>query len=52
MALGEIPTKKRGRNAYIFTDPQEVGLAEWYTDHPVLYNKRLKSYKDIQKKKP
>jgi hypothetical protein len=39
--------RKRQPNikAYIFSDCQEQDLADWYKDHPVLYNRRDKNYK-------
>jgi hypothetical protein len=38
---------KRRQNikSYIFTDQQEVDLADWYRDNPILYNRRDKNYK-------
>ena len=47
------PKLKRAasREKYNFTDEQEVELAEFYGDNELFYNKRLKSYKDSEKKK-
>ena len=50
----DIPTmkkyKKKKEGGCIFSDDQEAELAEWYQQHPLFYNKKLKDYKNIQKK--
>ena len=50
----DIPTmkkyKKKKEGGYIFSDDQEAELAEWYQQHPLFYNKKLKDYKNMQKK--
>ena len=34
-----------------YTDDEEVDLSVWYCDHPIFYNRNLRSYKDSGKKK-
>ena len=42
--------KKKKEGGYIFSDDQEAELAEWYQQHPLFYNKKLKDYKNIETK--
>ena len=32
------------------TEEQEVDVAEWFKEHPILYDRKLKEYKNSQKK--
>uniref|UniRef100_UPI00358EE98D uncharacterized protein n=1 Tax=Myxine glutinosa TaxID=7769 RepID=UPI00358EE98D len=46
------PKKKRTRGStYIFTDRQEVDLAEWYRENECFYNKKLKAFKNTEMKR-
>ena len=48
----ESSQPKKGRTTwYIFSDSQEVELAEFYRENELFYNKKLKSYKDSGKKR-
>lgn len=48
----ESSQPKEGRSSwYIFSDSQEVELAEFYRENELFYNKKLKSYKDSGKKR-
>lgn len=48
---GEHIKRKTRSPGYVFTEEQEVLLAEWYCDTECFYNKRLKLYKDTEYKK-
>jgi len=43
--------KRKKLIAYQFDEEQEKELSIWYRENPLFYNKRLKSYKDIENKK-
>ena len=45
-------TTKRKVNtvAYSFTAAEEDALADWYEEHPILYKKRSKDFKNVPKK--
>lgn len=49
----EEPTTKRRKRTqpYSFTEQQEQELAEWYRDQEMLYNRRIKEYKEVVRKK-
>ncbi|KAG0730378.1 Protein KRI1 [Chionoecetes opilio] len=41
---------KSRQNNYNLTEHEERELAEWYSEHELLYNKKLRSYRDKEKK--
>ena len=43
-------TKKTKKRGIVLTEEQEVAMGEWIRDHPHLFTKSLKLYKDIAKK--
>ena len=44
------PARKKKRQFLAFPEHVELELAEWYRDHELLYNKKLKAYRDRDKK--
>jgi hypothetical protein len=44
------PSKRKKSKALLLTEEQEVDIGEWLRNHPELYSKALKSYKDVGKK--
>ncbi|KAH3712253.1 hypothetical protein DPMN_071941 [Dreissena polymorpha] len=42
--------QKRRKMQTDLTEDQEQPTVEWLSAHPILYNKKLKGYKEIQKK--
>jgi hypothetical protein len=45
----ETQAKKKKLHA-VLSEAQEQDMVEWLRDHPEIYNKKLKSYKDAQSK--
>ena len=43
--------RSRLRDKYLFTDEQEVELAEFYKENNLFYNKKVRAYMDSEKKK-
>lgn len=44
------PNKRKKSKALLLTEEQEVDIGEWLRNHPQLYSKALKAYKDVGKK--
>ncbi|XP_050738949.1 uncharacterized protein LOC127009678 [Eriocheir sinensis] len=47
---GTSNSRRRRRKWVTFTDEQEAELVEWLHNNPLFYNRKLKLYKDHQKK--
>ena len=41
--------KRWNRSGYIFIDAQELAIAEWFSENELLYNRRLKDFKNKSK---
>ncbi len=45
------PSKRRMKSTcFILSDEDEAHVVEWLADHPLMYNKRIKEYKETDKK--
>lgn len=44
------PPKKRQRHYHMIGDQHEEGVVEWYRQHELLYNKKMRAYRDRDKK--
>ena len=44
--LGSDGSKKPRSDPILLTPEQEEDVVSWYQDHPLLYNKGLREYKD------
>ncbi len=52
MEVPALEQKKRTRRkGLVLTEDQEVSLGEWLRNHPEIYTKSMKAYKEIDKKK-
>ena len=47
----DIPKQPRQRICnFLFSEEQEKELAEFYRDHPIFYNKKVRNFKNSAKK--
>lgn len=49
-AGASVPEKKRRKKPLVLTEDQEIEMAEWLLNHPFVYTKSMKEYKNISKK--
>ncbi len=48
----QYPSKKHLKSiSIILSDEDEACVVEWLVDHPLMYNKTLKEYKETDKKR-
>lgn len=44
------PKAKRQRHYHVIGENHEEGVVEWYRQHELLYNKKMRAYRDSDKK--
>ncbi len=44
------PKKHQKNTNVILSDDEETRVVEWLADHPLMYNKKIKEYKETDKK--
>ncbi len=44
------PKKRQKNRSVILSDDEETRVVEWLADHPLMYNKKIKEYKETDKK--